>query len=386
MSTWLNLLTWSTSRATHLSEAVENLHLEAHPVSGELELFGDDDEEDGEVGKVWFRRLDAETLQARCSVQEHGIAVVWVWCRDDSGATGLESLQGGDAVDAESKDAWKVAEVLALQDADEDREHWYESIREADDASGRYPMRNKEEEENTPWNRHPENGQHPQVIPIPTFTTTTAADAGDEVDDEDDYWASYDRTPIRTPLAHKPTPTIPGATSSSHHRTTSEQDYFARYGAEVQPALDAHDPDEEIDSSALDSTLRTGDEAPQSNGTVDHYDAHQAGVAAVEYPGFRNPRHQTHDGQPQPPSQVQARIQSPTPSRPSSPGKSNDNSDLARLEASASSSSAAELGVKQHISMEIKSLFRLARGCGIEPEEFSRVVRTELDVLGVLEL
>ncbi len=42
--------------------------------------------------------------------------------------------------------------------------------------------------------------------------------------------------------------------------------------------------------------------------------------------------------------------------------------------------------MKQHISTEIKSLFRLAQGCGIEREEFSRVVRTELQVLGVLEL
>ena len=266
-STWLNLLTWSTSRAAHLSEAVENLHLEAHPVSGELELFGDGDEEDGEVGKVWYRRLDAETLQARCSVREHGIAVVWVWCRNDSGGTGLEALQGGDPGAPEPRDAWKVAEVLAVLDADEDREQWYESMWEADEASGRYSMRD-EDEGQTLRNAHPENGQHPPPDPVPTFTlTTTAANARTDVDDDDDdYWASYDRTPIRTPLATKPTPT-PGQTSSSHHRTTSEQAYFARYGAEVQPALDAHDPDEEADSSAFESTLRGGvAEASQSNG------------------------------------------------------------------------------------------------------------------------
>jgi len=272
---------------------------------------------------------------------------------------------------------------------DEDREQWYESIGEADEASGRYSMRD-EDEETTRQSGHPENGQHPQPDHVPTLPIIgTAADAGTDVDeDDDDYWASYDRTPIRTPLATKPTPT-PGQTSSSHHRTTSEQAYFARYGAEVQPALDAHDPDEEADSSAFESTLRRPAEASQSNGAAaeDHYRAHQAGVAAAEYPGFSDLQHQAqHHGRPQTQSQAHARIHSPTPSRPSSPGRSNDKPDLVRLEASASSSSAAELRVKQHISTEIKSLFRLAQGCGIEREEFSRVVRTELQVLGMLEL
>ena len=56
-----------------------------------------------------------------------------------------------------------------------------------------------------------------------------------------------------------------------------------------------------------------------------------------------------------------------------------------RLEREAESHSQAELAIKQHISTDLKSLFRLARTAGIDREEFERIVKRELDVLPLLE-
>jgi hypothetical protein len=56
------------------------------------------------------------------------------------------------------------------------------------------------------------------------------------------------------------------------------------------------------------------------------------------------------------------------------------------LEREAESHSQAEIAIKQHISTDIKSLFRLARSAGIEREEFERIIQRELEVLPMLEL
>ena len=46
--------------------------------------------------------------------------------------------------------------------------------------------------------------------------------------------------------------------------------------------------------------------------------------------------------------------------------------------------SVAEIAIRQHISTSMKSLFRLARGSGIERDEFESLIQTELDTLGML--
>lgn len=75
-------------------------------------------------------------------------------------------------------------------------------------------------------------------------------------------------------------------------------------------------------------------------------------------------------------------IESP---RPSSSASSLSGS-VARLQQQAEDHSQAEVGIKQHISTDIKSLFRLARSAGIERAEFERIVRTELDCLGLMDM
>jgi hypothetical protein len=56
-----------------------------------------------------------------------------------------------------------------------------------------------------------------------------------------------------------------------------------------------------------------------------------------------------------------------------------------KLEREADRSSQAELAIKQHISTDIKSLFRLARASGIDRQEFERIIQRELEVLPMLE-
>jgi hypothetical protein len=71
--------------------------------------------------------------------------------------------------------------------------------------------------------------------------------------------------------------------------------------------------------------------------------------------------------------------------RPASSASSNGSLTVAKLEESAGKQEQNEFGVKQHISRSIRSLFLLSRSAGIDRDEFERMVKTELDVLGMVE-
>jgi len=177
--------------------------------------------------------------------------------------------------------------------------------------------------------------------------------------DEDDYWAMYDHTPGRTPARKESVPL--GA--------PSEDDYYARYGS-VQPAMDGHDPDEQIqddseprlNGNALQQRLsqhsqpQTGTEPPTYQGPI-AIDVDQADERVVEV---------TH----------------PVPSSPSSRGSDT----VARLEEHAERLGASEISIKQHISTSMKSMYRLARSSGITRDEFERIVNRELETLSLLDL
>lgn len=351
-------------------ETVSRLQLEPHPVSGELELFPEEGDD-----MIWYKRLDAETLQARCEVKEHGLAVVWVWCVNDTGGVGLEGA-------GEPENGWRVAEVLSLEDEegqfdDAQRSGWFDTMAAAEEEASRHSP-------------PPEEDQPSSQVQGNTLYARTQQP---EVDDDDDYWASYDQTAGETPAQRSPAPRSLRASpemtrdSTGRKQSTAEEDYYARYGDEVQPAMDGHDPDEEEASAAFESTLGGQSRLDNSN----WQDLHQEGVAATEYASimgsdeigrYARARSETDATA----RQEQPRIHSPQPERPGSSGTRSPSPSVAALEASASSASAAEIGVKRHISMEIKALFRLAQGVGMEKEEFERVVRTELDCLSLTEL
>jgi hypothetical protein len=325
---WLNLLSWSSSRSSKLGAKAENLQLEAHPVSGELELE--------DIDKIRYRRVDEETLQCCLQVEEFGLLPVYMWCENDAEGGQLGGTTG-----------WRLAELRALEDLSEDAAQWSSSIDAANDVF--------------------ESKSHPNA-PSTTIPQQATAEDDDDDDDDDDYWASYDRTPnnrtpARTP-AKRASP-APGTSSTSNLAPTNDElEYFARYAAEVQPALDDHDPDEEHPETA-DSTLRGGEfSAKKAAGEPN------TNPAPPMYAAENNEFNNTLRSQKQ-------ELEAP---RPTSPGSSVD-----VLERGAEDMTRAEIGVKQFISTEMKSMFRLARSVGMGREEFERIIKTEIDVLSMLE-
>ncbi|KAF2729089.1 hypothetical protein EJ04DRAFT_502934 [Polyplosphaeria fusca] len=342
---WLSLLTWDRQVALKLPQIVSAIQVEPHPVSGEVEVEDPD--------QISYRRSDPETLHSRLVLGEFGIIPVYLWCT------------GGD-----DGNRWKLSELRGLEH-DDDGTEWFPTMTEANDAG----FRRK---------RTSTNGS----LPPPTTTVTSAPETAKQGEDDDDaYWAAYDRTPSGTPKKPSPAPMAP---SRVQLPSQSELEYFARYAAEVQPAMDAHDPDEAAlpptESTLNGATLDHLHRAPQTephasnlgpngfdsslppapNGThgdvatTSHTDTAAAAVVVDEddrYAALNHPR----------------------------PSSAASTSSVERLEREAESSSQAERAIKQHISTDLKSLFRLARTAGIERGEFERIIMRELEVLPLLE-
>ncbi|KAL9106070.1 MAG: hypothetical protein Q9227_008856 [Pyrenula ochraceoflavens] len=168
--------------------------------------------------------------------------------------------------------------------------------------------------------------------------------------DDSDYWAQYDRTPGRTPSNKR----SPAPAASNHLWSQSEQVYYARYSS-VQPAMDSEDPDEQ--------SRETGD------GSLDN----QAFASIMARSQHVKPVLDTT-------TRTESAILGPQPSPP----LSRDSDTVAKLEETAEYHSLSEVGVRQHIGSSIKSMYRLARSCGMERAEFARIVERELEVLGLL--
>ncbi|KAF2836425.1 hypothetical protein M501DRAFT_996598 [Patellaria atrata CBS 101060] len=331
---WLLLLSWDPQRAAKLPALVENIQIEPHPVSGEIEL--------SEVKDIKYRRLDSETLHARVPLDQFDLLPIFLWCMNDE-------VGGGNG--------WRLAELRALEDIDDGTE-WFDTMTEATDAS----------------KNSFSNGTN-----AVNGTNGSSAEQEKDEDDDDDYWASYDRTPGRTP-AQKRSP-APGSTSVQLP-TRSEIEYWTRYATEVQPAMDAEDPDEagpgpgQSTLSGNELTSRVLRE-PQVEPTATTNLGPQGYDSSLP-PPFVNSDATISNGHP---TIEQSEIEHP---RPSSSASSLSGS-VEKLEQQAANQTQAEIGIKNHISTDIKSLFRLARSAGIPREEFERIVKTELDVLTMLE-
>ncbi|GAB7352682.1 hypothetical protein MBLNU459_g3043t1 [Dothideomycetes sp. NU459] len=360
---WLTLLSWDPKRASKLASKVEGLQFEPHPVSGELEVE--------EIQTIAYRRLDQETLQSRLEVPEFGLLPVYVWCENDEAGGGT---------------GWRLAELRSLEDR-EDGTEWFESAADANAATSQ-----------------------PRAAPSPAAEASTEQAANDDNnnDDDDDYWAAYDRTPgrtpARTPVKRSPVPTASSSFSAAARGPSAEElAYFARYAAEVQPALDSHDPDEEQHPAVAGASTLSGEELTTpstANTTTTTTAAAAAAVGAssghrvsFEPVATSNLGPAGYDSS-LPPAYTSAAADAASSSilsapRPTSPSSSSISSSgrgsVARLEQSAHDMTRAEVGVKQFVSTEIKSLFRLARTVGIGRGEFERMVKTELDVLGMLD-
>jgi hypothetical protein len=346
----LSLLCWDREIAARLPPIIEKINVEPHPASGEIEVE--------EPDKILYRRSDPETLHSKLVLGEYGIIPTYLWCT------------GG-----ESGSRWLLAELRGTEDA-EDGTEWFENVPAADEAGFRRKSISVKSTGVTP--------QQAVTQPDP------AADKAEEEDDGS-YWAAYDQTPGRTPQPRRsPAPRTSSRTQIGP--TQSELEYFERYASEVQPALDAHDPDEEnpaTGESTLNGNALSYTREPQtepldtSNLGPNGYDSSMppaytnaplngsgvhANDSAVHLESIELDQSATADALTHP--------------RPSSSASTNS---VERLERKAESYSQAELAIKQHISTDIKSLFRLARASGIDREEFERIIQRELEVLPMLE-
>ena len=319
--------------------------LEPHPVSGEVEI--------DDIRPAKYRRLDEETLHARLEVEQFEISPIYVWCEtDEHGGTGP---------------GWKLAELRGIEDQDEEGVDWFDTMTAANEAA---PV---DQLSNLPQESAGMNGDR-------NASTISLGGASD------DYWAAYDRTPGRTPAQkHSPAPqSHPYFQTANRRRSRQELDYFARYGTEVQPALDNHDPDEE--KADTNQSALNGVALPPAP-----HDPHQIQQAQEELRPESRPRGTSlfpPDTQPQETSHL-LDVSAPRPISPTS----SHGSSIDRLESRAAEMSEeaqqehdrAHMAITQHISTDIKSLFRLAKNTGMERSDFERIVKTELECLGFLE-
>jgi hypothetical protein len=319
---WLKLLNWNRDQAAKLPTIVESMNLEAHPVSGEVEIR--------DVGGIQYKRLDTETLQARLQVDEFDLQPIYLWC-----------IAGSD-----TGPGWLLTELKALEDEDHST-NWFDSISEAEEDFKR------------------------EQVPKTNGRELFQQEAEDEEDDSA-YWAAYDNDPGRTP--GKPSP-VPGYRQNGNDLQASggetELDYYDRYASEVQPSMDPYDADED-----------TGD---AKNSTLDHHRSEYSNLSdsfAVPHGnGNGNGNGTTRD----PVELVISVPDTPHHPHPRSSSQSSPRS-IRALEAEAERQSQAEVGIKQHISTDLKSLFRLARSAGITREEFERIVKRQLEVLPFMDL
>ncbi|EEH10161.1 conserved hypothetical protein [Histoplasma capsulatum G186AR] len=340
---WLRLLCWDAGKAERLQNIVEGATFEPHPVSGEIEIPDD--------VPITYKRLDTETLRSHLPIPDFNLSALYVWCPVD--------LEG-------SGPGWRVAEVLPGDALQEEAGSWSGSIGEADEYRQVKLLRDALQEAE-------DNESHKVASKISQGHVVEPENEKEDEDDDDGYWAQYDNTPGKTPLKRSPAPI-----QSQYNGLgpgpypTSSDSYFARYNR-VQPALDNDDP--AVDRSELGQSTLNGDTIASILQQQSEVVLSEAPTGAALY----------DDGKEDYDSLARSRVLLSHP-RPSSASSSGGSETVSKLEKTAESQSLSEMGVKQHISSNIKSLFRLARATGLSRAEFESIVRRELDCLALTDV
>ncbi|KAK0731499.1 hypothetical protein B0H67DRAFT_549254 [Lasiosphaeris hirsuta] len=347
---WIKLLTYDTSKVPRLTEIAQNGVLEPHPVSGEIEVDWDYD------AQIKYRRLDQETLQTLVVLKEFDLFLRLVYCTGDKDGGG---------------DGWRVGEVgVAGSSSPLDSFGGFGNLSEAEKAF---------RAQSAASNRQQTHTDAPVVNSANNVPTVEAL--ADDEEEDDGYWDRYDATPARTPAVKRsPAPQSAAQTlRPDPYRSTSAEDaYYAQYDS-VQPAMDNHDPDEEVPEEFLAPPplgLARPSHPPESAERAELNETSGAWTLAEppRSPSVRS-SHSRDD------EERAATLLHP---RPASSASTNGSLTVAKLEESAEKQEQNEFGVKQHVSRSIRSLFLLSRSSGIEREEFERMVKTELDVLGMV--
>jgi len=335
---WLPLLCYDSAKASKLETVVKNEQLEPHPVSGEVEVDWESEVE------IQYKRIDEETLQSQVSLRGLDLCVQLVWCVNDE-------LGGGDG--------WRIGEVAVL---DLECSKWgVTTIAEAE-----YTFKIASAQ---PTIHHRSNGR----LPTPSVEENASED------DDDDYWAQYDNTPAHTPAPKDhPAPQTTFSGPSHEIRLGNEEDsYYAQY-ASVQPAMDNHDPDEAQQNGDIESSLGR-----------DEITAELQQNLSNPPPPTRPDLHNTSEAWSRTEGDVPAYVNGAEVAHPRPSSSAGSSDAVAKLERAAEEGNGAramsEIGIKQHISTSMKSLYRLAKIAGIDRAEFERIVTTELRCLSFMD-
>ncbi|OJD20913.1 hypothetical protein ACJ73_07750 [Blastomyces percursus] len=338
---WLRLLCWDAGKAERLQNIVDSATFEPHPVSGEIEIPDD--------VPITYKRLDLETLRSHLPIPDYNLSVLYVWCPVDPEGSGP---------------GWRVAEVLPGDALQEEAGSWSKSIGEADEYRQMKILQDALQEA--------EEAESRKAGPTITQSRVVEPEKEDE-DDDDGYWAQYDNTPGRTPLKRSPAPTqLQSNGLGPGLYPTASDSYFARYNG-VQPALDNDDPS--VDQGEIGQSTLNGDAIASILRRQSEAMLADRPTGAALY-GDDNDNDDSH-------SRSHIPLNHP---RPSSASSSTRSETVSKLEKTAESQSISEIGVKQHISSNIKSLFRLARATGLSRAEFESIVRRELDCLALIDV
>ncbi|KAG5942379.1 hypothetical protein E4U60_007339 [Claviceps pazoutovae] len=335
---WLRLLCYDAAKAVRLADLVSGPALEPHPVSGEVEIDWDCDAE------TRYRRLDQETLQALVVLSEVGLAFQLVYCLHDE--EGIDGANG-----------WRIGEVTTVETSSPFTQFGgAASIAEAErlykeDKSGRKDVSSRGGNDGGVLQRDIQEGGKNSSDSNKNNDTkdgnnSGGGDAAVDENDDDDYWDLYDKTPAQTPMGKHRSPAPVQAQGGTPSAAAAEDAYFAQY-ADVQPAMDNHDPDEEAQAQQL-------------------LNVNVAGSVAARAPTERE----------------LPTLQQPHPDSPTASPAANT---IAHLEQCAGNQTRNEFSVKQHISRTIRSLAMLATASGIDTEEFSSLVKTELELLSMVD-
>ncbi|ORY65887.1 uncharacterized protein BCR38DRAFT_168341 [Pseudomassariella vexata] len=322
---WIGLLCYDPAKVPKLSEIAQSNCLEPHPVSGEVEVDWDYDAE------TRYRRVDEETLQALVALQGFGLSFRLVYCAGDP--------MGGDG--------WRVGEVSVV-----DTPSAFSSF------GGVSTIEEAERQFNESKTKNAASA---------TGGSKNATATAEDNDDDDDYWARYDATPARTPAAQRSP--APGSTNG-RNTGNEEEDYYAQYDS-VQPAMDNHDPDEEVNMPDIAPPLGLSSRSTHpahDQRSDEEVELNETNGAWTLADSARSP------------SASPKRESDPSIAHPRPSSSASSNASVEKLEAAAEN-----FGVQQHISRSIKSLFMLSRASGIERADFERIVKTELDMLGLME-
>jgi hypothetical protein len=377
---WIRLLSYDAAKAAKLIEIARSTRLEPHPLSGEIEI--DWDSSTGDHVETRYKRLDVETLQALVLLRDLDLVFRLVHCAGDE-QEGNTSSSGG----------WRVGEVSVPDEPNAFGVFGgHATVAEAERAFSEETAV-KATISTTTNHYHNNNNTTTTSIPTPTSIDNNDNIDDDDDDDDDDYWARYDATPARTPaIKRSPAPSSlrqSSAQNDGSHNTAqnaeAEDAYFAQYDT-VQPAMDSHDPDEVVEGEEVQSGLTGG----VTTGLINSYNlsqqAQQGAAAAPEHAIVDNEYEVDHERL--------ANLVHPRPASASSHGSSSLGGAggsggsaviVSKLEAHAGRQEQSEFGVKQHVSRSIKSLYMLARASGIDRDEFEQLVKTELDMLSMLE-